>query len=231
MWPLEDIKEFVCVDSSKEILSKAREKLGKCPGFSFTPYLESVEGKFDVITISSVFHHVVHPEKLAQKVDTLLDIGGIIMGSHEPNKRPFRRGTFRAGASFYKRIGGAIGFDEVLVKELNNRLRRKYPNSPSVCREEILQMVEYHSPVEQYDRDIDSKTGFIPEEFIGSCFPGYEVLTLDTYTTFFQRPWLSKHRRTQSLLGALFKMFFKEGNLFRFVLRKPSKQRIRDTES
>ncbi|MBU0477572.1 alkaline phosphatase family protein [bacterium] len=215
-----NFSDFVCMDISKNILEEAKKTLGKYPGFSFTTSLDDVNGTFDIITASSVFHHVVHPDKLADIIDRFLAEDGIVIGSHEPNKEAFKKKLFYAGAALYKGIGGSISISNEVVREFNDLLRNRYPNAPGVCREEILQMVEYHSPLEQYDKSIDLQSGFIPDEFCKLCFPGYKVLLLETYSTFSHRLWLSKHKRIQSLLVAMFNLLFKRGNLFRFVLRK-----------
>lgn len=213
-------REFVCMDISENMLTKAREKLGRYPGFSFTSNLDNVKGAFDIITVSSVFHHVVLPEKLSCIINKLLVEGGILIGSHEPNKEAFRNRLFYAAALLYKRIGGGVSISDAVLDGFNRILHDRYPAAPSVSREEILQMVEYHSPIEQYDRDIDLQSGFTPDEFFKSYFPGYEVQTVETYTTFFYRPWLSRHKMLQSLLAGMFDILFYEGNLFRFALRK-----------
>ncbi len=215
-----NIKDFVCVDTSDRALETAKDKLGKYPGFSFTNNLDGLNSGFDIVTMSSVFHHVVHPAKLAQHIGRLLSPNGILIGSHEPNKQAFKNNLFHLSASLYKRVGGSISIDDKTVHEFNRLLRSRYPDAPPVCREEILQMVEYHSPIEQYDRGIDLKTGFVPDEFCKTYFPGYKVITLQTYSTFFHRPWLSRHKNIQSLLKVMFDVLFREGNLFRFVLRK-----------
>ena len=215
-----NLKEFVCMDISHNILEGARKKFKGNPVFSFTTNLDGVEGVFDIIAVSSLFHHVVHPEELARTIDRLLNQHGIVMGSHEPNKQVFNNKLFHGAAVLYKKIGGGIGIDKKVEEEFNRLLHNRYPNAPSLCGEEILQIVEYHSPLEQYDRDIDSQRGFIPDEFCKLYFLGYEVLELQTYSTFFHRPWLSRHKRIQSLLATMFNVFFREGNLFRFILRK-----------
>ncbi|MDO8602382.1 MAG: alkaline phosphatase family protein [Candidatus Omnitrophota bacterium] len=215
-----NFKEFMCVDISESALAKAREKLGEYPGFSFTSDLDNVKGEFDIITVSSVFHHVVFPEKLARVINKFLVEGGILIGGHEPNKNIFRNKLFYPLASLYKKIGGGVSISNATLGVFNKLLHDRYPAAPLVCSEEILQTVEYHSPIEQYDRDIDLQSGFIPDEFLKACFPGYEVQMLETYSTFFYRPWLSRHKMIQFLLAGMFGILFHEGNLFRFALRK-----------
>jgi 2-polyprenyl-3-methyl-5-hydroxy-6-metoxy-1,4-benzoquinol methylase len=216
-----DTKEFICVDSSESMLQEAKKGLMQYPNFSFISNLNEVEGDFNLITLNSFFHHVAHPKKIAEIIDQRLAKGGIVIGSHEPNKRVFQNKLFYAAASFYKNMGGDVSIDQETVDEFNVLLSKRYPNAPKVCREEILQMVEYHSPLEQYEKGIAAEIGFVPEEFCQTYFPGYEVLILQTYSTFSHRPWLSRHKEIQSLFSAMFSLIFKEGNLFRFVLKKP----------
>jgi 2-polyprenyl-3-methyl-5-hydroxy-6-metoxy-1,4-benzoquinol methylase len=214
-------KEFVCLDNSKEMLASARRELDGFKNFSFVSDLKEINGKFDVITVSSVFHHLYDPSKIAGVIHNLLDSGGLIFGSHEPNKRAFRGKLFNLCALIYKRLGAGVSIDDEEVDVFNSLLRQKYPHAPRVCREEILQMAEYHSPLEQYDNDVDKGGGFIPEEFLKSYFPDYETLLLEDYTTFFCRPWLTAHIKMQQTLKVLFNFFIREGNLFRFILQKP----------
>lgn len=221
-----NLREFVCADISEKMLEAAKKSLKANPSFSFTSNLNELKGSFDIITASSVFHHVVCPQKLASFLDEFLSEGAVIIGSHEPNQQAFKNKLFFVAATLYKKIGGGVTIDDKMVAEFNRLLRERFSSASPVCREEILQMVEYHSPLEQYERDIDFQRGFVPAEFLKSNFAGYDILLLETYSTFSSRPWLSSHRNIQRFLNVLFKLFFREGNLFRFVLRKQSKNRL-----
>ena len=215
-----NFSEFVCFDICEEMLRQAKAKIGAHPNFKFILKENELKGPFDIITASSVFHHLVEPKDMATLIDKLLANGGIVIGSHEPNKEAFKNKLFLLFASLYKAMGGGITIDDDVVLDFNRLLHQGYPLAPRVSREEILQIVEYHSPVEQYDRAIEPEAGFVPKEFFFSCFSGYEVLKLQSYTTFFHRPYLEKHKNIQSLLAVTYKMLFKDGNLFKFVLRK-----------
>jgi len=100
-----NLREFVCMDISSNILEAAKKTLAAYPSFSFTTNLDEVNGTFDIITVSSLFHHVVHPEKLARTIDRFLAEGGVVIGSHEPNKKAFKNKLFYSAAILYKRIG------------------------------------------------------------------------------------------------------------------------------
>lgn len=214
------IKRFVCMDISSEILDYCKKKFGTDGTFEFTDSLANLSGKFDVITVSSVFHHLYKPEKLAAQIDELLNSNGLVIGSHEPDKTPFRKLLFRHAAILYKMLGGGVSISTPAVEKFNALLKSKYPAACPVCREEILQMVEYHSPVEQYDSYVDAESGFVPDEFFRKVFGGYDILLLENYTTFFHRPLLEKHKIIQSLLKFTFNIFFGRGNLFRYLIRK-----------
>lgn len=214
------IKRFVCMDISDGILNCCKKKFGNNWNFEFADSLDKVEGKFDVIAVSSVFHHLYRPEKLGGRINELMKPGGIVIGSHEPDKTPFRNILFRHAATLYKMLGGGVSITMSAVEKFNVLLKKKYPAACPVCREEILQMTEYHSPVEQYDNDVDAESGFIPEEFFRKIFGGYDILLLENYTTFFHRPLLEKHKIIQSLLKLAFNIFFGKGNLFRYLIRK-----------
>ena len=215
-----DFKEFVCLDNSQEMLIGAKAELINFKNFSFKSDIKEVNGKFDIITVSSVFHHLYDPSKIAGALHNLLNNEGLIFGSHEPNKLAFSNKLFILGASIYKKLGAGISIDNEEVGAFNSLLHQLYPTAPRVCREEILQMAEYHSPLEQYDNSIDKEAGFIPEEFLRSYFPGYKIFLLENYTTFFCRPGLANHPKMQQFLKSLFSLFIREGNLFRFILQK-----------
>jgi 2-polyprenyl-3-methyl-5-hydroxy-6-metoxy-1,4-benzoquinol methylase len=215
-----DFSNFVCLDSSIEMLNNARQELGKFSNFSFVSNLEEVNGKFDVVTASSVFHHFYNPSRVAEIIDSLLNREGLIFGSHEPNKLAFRNWLFNIGAGIYKKLGAGISISSEEVEDFNLLLRKNHPAAPRACREEILQMTEYHSPFEQYEDIVDYQEGFVPEDFLSTYFPNYKVLLLENYTTFFYRPWLVSHSRTQQMLKGLFNIFIHEGNLFRFIIQK-----------
>ena len=178
------IEKFVCFDISQNMLAQAKKRLEGHAAFVFAEDLEALNETFDVITASSVFHHLVDPAVLVAKIERLIKPGGVVIGSHEPNRRALESGLFRAGAVLYKSMGGGVTIDEKTVGEFNRLLRERYPRAPEVCREEILQTVEYHSPLEQYDLAVDASKGFLPQEFFSHYFPDFEVQDLETYTTF-----------------------------------------------
>ena len=214
---------FVCMDISEKILSEAKDKFRGYQQFEFVNSLDKLNVGFDVITVSSVFHHMLNPQKLAKRIDHLLSPGGIIIGSHEPNINAFKSHFFTQCANLYKKIGGGVTIKDSVVERFNFLLSKKYPSAPKVSKEEILQMTEYHSPVEQYLFDIDRTVGFDPEEFYVNLFPGYEILADENYTTCFYRPFFDDHRKIQKFMISVFELFFKNGNLFRFCLTKPMK--------
>jgi len=213
-------ERFVCHDVSEEMLGQARLRLGNDHRFSFETTLPAGAGRFNVVTVNSVLHHLAYPEKLASIIGDLLVPGGLVLGAHEPNKRPFRNPIYLALATLYKKAGGGVPFDQDIERKFNEVARSQFPGAARVCLEEILQLMEFHSPVEQYVDGIDPETGFIPEEFLSRAFPGHEILLLDTYTTFFHRPALNRHRALRSTLQLIYRTMFREGNLFRYVIRK-----------
>lgn len=219
-------KEFVCVDISNEMLKEAKRNLGST-NIVYIDDLDKLEGKFDIITASSIFHHSADTLKMAEIICSLLSDGGIIIGSHEPNRKAFQGFLFRITASLYKQLGGGISISKAVVERFNQLLSERYPNAPQVCREEILQITEYHSPLEQYDRGIDLTAGFYINEFLASHFPNFEIIETDTYTTFYHRNWLNNHKIIQNAMRSAYNILFREGNLFRFVLREPCMKGVR----
>lgn len=214
------VKEFICMDISPGSLQAARERLEGKGSFKFVNTLEEVKGEYDVITASSMLHHMRDPGILAGALQRLFAPGAYFIGSHEPDARAYRNPLFRLMATFYKSIGGGVSINEATVERFNEILRKKYPRSPRVCREEILQIVEYHSPVEQLDDAIPKGTGFDPEPFLKGLFPGWEIVKLESYSTAFYRKWSGGFLR--SILSGILDILFKYRNLFRFVIRKAS---------
>jgi SAM-dependent methyltransferase len=214
-------REFVCMDISDGALCQARKRLSAYPRIRFVNRLDGIEPGFDLISASSLFHHLADPQGLASGIDRLLKNGGIIVGGHEPNRRPLKGAAFSFAASLYKRLGAGMKMSEEELAGFNLLLKQSYPLAPAVCQEEVMQMVEYHSAFEQFDRGIDRQRGFDPEDFCARYFPGYKIISLEPYTTFYRRPWASRHKRAQQLLSLLFRAAFRDGNLFRFVLQKP----------
>ncbi len=213
-------ENLTCVDVAPRMLDAARAALGGDPRIRYRESLDGLAGSFDVITASSIFHHVPHPGEMAARLDALLAPGGLLVGAHEPNRRVFQRPLFRAAATLYKRAGGGVDLSAATVQDFNRRVRAEFPHAAAVCADEILQTVEWHSPLEQWSTAVDAERGFVPEEFLAECFPGYEVLAVETYTTFHHRPALRGRTAVQRLLARGYRLVFDEGNLFRFVLRK-----------
>ena len=213
-------EHLVCVDVAPRMLEMARAALGSDARIRYRESLDGLEGSFDVITASSIFHHVPRPEEIAARLDSLLAPGGLLVGAHEPNRRVFQSPLFRAAATLYKRAGGGVDLSAATVLDFNRRVRAEFPRAPAVCADEILQTVEWHSPLEQWSTAVDAERGFVPAEFFAAYFPSYEVRSLETYTTFHHRPALRGRPSLQWLLAWAYRLLFHEGNLFRFVLRK-----------
>lgn len=189
-----------------------------CGDIDFMPFQENT---FDIITANAVFHHLPYCNMAAGEMNRVLKKGGIVAVSHEPNKLFFNSIIARLAASIYKIIGCGMKLTDELELEINRRLKSDGVIEKSLTKKEILKLAEFNSPLEQDGVFIDYKRGFSPESFIKDNFPGYEVLRLNEYSTFYHRPILEDNpflMRIVKALGALF--LRKRGNLFSFIMRK-----------
>ena len=213
-------EELVCLDISEGMLTTAKAKLNGNPNIQYVQSLEEIEGKnFDVITINSVLHHLPEPEKILSRLENMLAPGGCIMGGHEPNVAFTYSSLAILAARVYKSIGGNVEFPEDLVNEFNKKVAEISPGFPRVDREEIQQIVDYHSPIEQSQEVVSVGVGFEGKEFLEKNLPSCRVQSYEEYTTFFCRQGLGKYPSMQKLFETGYHILF-PGNLFRYVAIK-----------
>jgi ubiquinone/menaquinone biosynthesis C-methylase UbiE len=213
-------EELVCLDISEGMLTTAKEKLNGNNNIQYVQSLEEVEGKtFDLITINSVLHHLPEPEKILSRLESMLAHGGCIMGGHEPNVAFTYNSLAMLAARVYKGIGGNVEFPEDLVNEFNKKIAEISPGFPRVDREEIQQIVDYHSPIEQSEEVVIAGVGFEGKEFLEKNLPSCQVQSYEEYTTFFCRQGLEKYPSMQKIFDVGYRMLF-PGNLFRYVVKK-----------
>ena len=81
-------------------------------------------------------------------------------------------------------------------------------------REEIQQIVDWHSPIEQKRDGIVKGVGLRGRDFLENNLGCCEIESYEEYTTFFERPTLMKFPFIQKLLRAAYGIFF-PGNLYR----------------
>lgn len=215
-------QKMVCLDVSREMLNAAKTKLNGTPNIQFIHHLDEIKGEtFDVITVNSVLHHFPEPGKLMLQLENYLSPGGRIIGGHEPNVDFTYNPLAMFAARLYKSIGGDVSFPAEMVATFNQRMKEAYPGFPQVDREEIQQIVDWHSPIEQYQDTIAKGVGFSGKQFLQSNLRFCKIDTYEEYTTFFCRRALAQFPVVQRLFEAGFHLLF-PGNLFRYMVSKRS---------
>lgn len=118
------VTSLVMLDPNDAMLERARERSETWPAFAGG--IEFVQGdiaaverrSFDLITVSSVFHHVVEIQDFSQRIKRLLRPGGVLLQMQDPRagndvdatlreRREAARAPVRA--SLYKRVRAAGG--------------------------------------------------------------------------------------------------------------------------
>lgn len=213
-------KKLVCLDLSQEMLRFAKAKLNGAMNIQFVNNLDEIKNEtFDLITVNSVLHHFPEPGKLIQMLEGYLKPGGRIIGGHEPNIDFTYNPLARFTASLYKKLGGEVAFPEALVDAFNARVSESRSGFPRVDREEIQQIVDWHSPIEQKRDGIAKGVGIKGRNFLQTNLISCKIETYEEYTTFFERPVLIKFPLLRKMLQAMYGILF-PGNLFRYIVRK-----------
>lgn len=215
---------LVGLDQSAGMLARARAKVGgdgRCrlvrgdaAGLPLRP------GSVDLVTVNSFLHHVCDYRAVLREIDRVLRPGGYLVLAHEPDRDFFRSPVVRMAGAAWKLAGLGMRLPAELCDEINARLRAAELAPAAVAPEEILRLVEYHSPVEQGAVRIDPGKGFRPAELFADDLRGYGVLELSRYSTFYHRPLLARHRWLMRVAKGAASVLKGKGNLFSAVLRK-----------
>lgn len=225
-----NFEKFVCFDISENSLEKAREKLGHESRFAFLSDMEELRAtgiSFDAITLNSVLHHLFRPMEIVETLGLMLKEEGLVIGAHEPNRAFFKSPTCKMLGELYKRLGHGVEFSSDLFPLIHERLRQE-GYSFSIRPQDVQQLVEYHSPVEQDLVKIDTSKGFDPESFFDQFFPSYGILEKRLYSTALTRNTL---RLPQSVKNTMERAIFgKSGNLLSYVVRKPPSGALTNTD-
>ena len=212
--------KLVCLDLSPEMLNAARAKLNGAPNVQFVRNLEDITNEtFDLITINSVLHHFPNPDELIQTLEGFLKPGGRIMGGHEPNVDFTYNSIAMFAAGLYKKLGGEVAFPQAAVETFNQRMQETWSGFPRLDQEEIQQIVDWHSPIEQHSEGIAKGVGLKGKDFLAGNLKYCKIENYEEYTTFFQRQGLSKVPWLPRFLELGYQMIF-PGNLFRYVVCK-----------
>ncbi|MFH1905649.1 MAG: class I SAM-dependent methyltransferase [bacterium] len=221
---LKGTNKIICYDLSREMLQEARVKLRNVPDVSFlvgdAEQLPFSKESVDIVSMNSVLHHLPNYQLLLKEIDRVLKKKGIFLMAHEPNKLFFKSPLVRIAASLYKLIGGRMKITEYMQSEINRQLKKEGLITVDLSQEEIISLVDYHSPIEQRNITISKNKGFIPQELLKSFFPKYKLLELKEYSTFFHRPFLERSSPLSFFLKMTRKLFLGKGNLFSWVVKK-----------
>lgn len=220
----------ICCDLNMEMLSQARQKLN-CDGsrgFRFVcsdaELLPFKSGSFDFVMANSLMHHLPRPGEFLREADRILDQGGLLALSHEPNKAFFKSLVARAAAAIFKLFGLGMKVPDDLARKVNEALRRNGYTGPELNKWELQRLVDYNSPFEDRAVFIDKDKGFSPDELLARYFPKYRKLAYREYSTHYYRRRLSKIPLASQVLRSLALSLGLRGGLFSMVVQKQGKK-------
>ncbi len=216
--------KLVCLDPSSGMLNAAQNKLNGTPNLKFVRSLNEIQNDtFDLITVNSVLHHFPNPGELIQTLERFLKPGGRIIGGHEPNLSFTYNPLAMLAARLYKKIGGQVSFPKNSIDDFNNRVQARWPGFPTVDQEEIQQIVDWHSPIEQNRDGIAKGVGLKGKDFLIDNLKSCTIESYEEYTTFFERQALAKVPWLSRFLEVTCRLIF-PGNLFRYIVCKKGQQ-------
>lgn len=217
---------IVGLDQSEGMLLRARGKLsgralGRCrlvrADAADLPFLPH---SFDVVAVNSFLHHVYDPRAVLRALDRVLRPGGYVLLAHEPNRAFFQSRLVCWLASLWKAAGFGMKVPAEFCARIDARVREAGLAVAGVTPEEILRLVEYHSPVEQRPFGIDRSKGFSLGSFLAGELHGYALVEAGEYTTFYHRPQLPGRAWRTGAARLVAWALNGKGNLFRAILRK-----------
>ena len=189
---LETIDTLVCYDLSYNMLleSKKRFKDSVCTQFIFfvqgdAEKLPFSDSTFDVITLNAVLHHLPDYGSCLKEIDRILNKNGLIIISHEQNKKFFTFAYLRLFAELFKMFGGGKKITDYHQAHINEHLKKIHLVKRDLSKTEIIKMVDFHSPAENSKILIDKNKGFIAKDIISDYFCKYKILQVQEYSTFF----------------------------------------------
>jgi len=223
--------EFFLTDISPGMLEQAKQVLlnSSIQAKTFFHIIKSdrideLPGKFDLVTMNSVLHHLPDYKSTLRKIDSMLLPGGLLVISHEPNKRHFRhpivgplsRFLYNLRKSYLYVTYRQAGSNKMII-DINRRLISNGVIETPMTENEIQSVVDINSPTA--GRKIRSERGFDPFKLIEDFYSEYKVLDLETYNHF------NKISRSKlKWLGPVPKMVEKKfpdaGALFSIILKK-----------
>jgi ubiquinone/menaquinone biosynthesis C-methylase UbiE len=217
---------MVGLDHSEGMLKRARSKLaGKRVSLcrfarGDAASLQFLDHSFHMLTVNSFLHHVYDYRSVLNEIDRVLKPGGYLLLAHEPNKEFFQSPFIRMAASAWKLIGFGMKVPQDICDKINSRLRESRLAASEVRPDDILRLVEYHSPVEQGPVRIDKTKGFSLRDLLDQELRGYALIELNEYSTFYHRSLLERHPGLMRVAKTAASLLNGKGNLFSAILRK-----------
>ncbi len=160
------IGSVTLADTSAKMLERARLRADgwKIPAALQSGPAESIEGKYDVILICSVLHHIPDIKKFLSTISALQDPGGVIIHLQDPNGDYLQDPQYLARRTelesarhrnFPKRIFGIVPKGTRLaakrflgmrsyIDEVNDRLLEKRAIAKRMTEEEIWSVTDIH---------------------------------------------------------------------------------------
>lgn len=191
------ISDICLVDTSPkmlEIASKRAKKWGR--NFKLlNKEIDYVEGKFDIILVSSVLHHIPDLEAFLTEVSRLQSENGIFITIHDPNGDAIDDGIYLSRCEEYSQaIHDNNRKKSNIGKRIFNKIKRtlKVPNYIDLINQKLLKDKIIHTPLDEIE--IWSVTDLhveglpysigrgISKDLLIKRLPCYDLLSYRTYS-------------------------------------------------
>lgn len=128
-----NIGKISLLDTSINMLNEAEKKAKNWnkPYELINGYLDSVTGKFDIIIICSVLHHIPELDVFLDQVDKVLNPGGILIHLQDPNLDHLNDSEYMQRKAQYK-------------KELDSKKEKNSKSISSIIPRPMLRWVKRH---------------------------------------------------------------------------------------
>lgn len=227
--------KLICIDLSTKMLHKASLKMANIISYQEQQKDITIEylcsdtiPLFDenhvLIAMNSVLHHIPDPQKLLKQFARLLQIGGVVMFAHEPNRRAYNNNLIQGLSkgrtylrNYLSRIDGpntlniTNNYTNLVAEEVNKSGLLPW----KVTVEEIVQVANVQVPHENKPRKM--RLGFDLEE-IQSWLPGFNMIYWSTKG--YLGTYASPKKSIQILEYLLSKIYPMDGRLLTGVFQK-----------
>lgn len=193
--------KIICVDISKKMLNKARDRLRPYKKFLTIDFLHGdiedlkFEEKMDLIAMNSVLHHLPTPMQALKSLGAILEVGGCLVIGHEPCRNFYLNKTlqyllvilwkiraysnpknyYRKLRQLYSRVIRAdIDIPKQyreVTKETIKRIKKRGVQL-NISHKELQKYVDIHSPTAGPEVNLDK--GFLKEDLLKMC-PDFQL--------------------------------------------------------